>query len=48
MKPFDTEQPWFILISKDWGWLRRAWFVATWPLWYLWARVRMWWYRVWH
>ena len=32
---------WFIHISKDWSWLRRACFVATWPLWYLWARVRM-------
>ena len=38
---------WFIQISKDWGWLRRACFVLTWPLCHLWHRRRIaelyWW-----
>jgi len=36
---------WFITVSHDWGWLRRTWFVLTWPLWLAWARLRMWWHN---
>ena len=42
------EQLWFVELSKDWSWLRRTWFVAAWPLWFTWARLSMWWYRVTH
>ena len=36
---------WFVTLTEDWCWARRAWYVATWPLWYAWARLRMWWER---
>ena len=39
---------WFITVSHDWGWLRRTWFVLTWPLWLAWARLRMRLWRKWH
>jgi len=42
MRQFDAEPLWWESISHDWGWLRRSYFVATWPLWYAWARLRMW------
>ena len=40
-----SDDHWFIEVSHDWGWLRRTWFVLTWPLWLAWARLRMWWER---
>ena len=43
-----SDDHWFIAVSHDWSWTRRAWFVASWPLWYAWARIRMKWYRLWH
>ena len=46
MTHIDTEQLWFVELSKDWSWIRRIWFVATWPLWFAWARLRMWWCRL--
>ena len=36
---------WFVTLTEDWCWARRTWYVATWPLWYAWARLRMWWWR---
>ena len=38
---------WFITLTADWGWLRRLIFVASWPLFCLWARLRMKWWAMW-
>ena len=43
-----TDDHWFIKVSHDWGWLRRAWYVATWPLFFAWAPLVMWWWRWWN
>ena len=43
-----TDDLWFVTLTEDWCWLRRAWYVLTWPLWFAWARLRMRWYRAWH
>jgi len=34
-----TDDLWFVTLTEDWGWLRRACFVLTWPLWLL-CRMR--------
>jgi len=43
-----TDDLWFVTLTADWGWARRAWYVATWPLWFAWARLRMKWWAMWH